>query len=169
MNINMLMQQAKKMQNDMEKAKEEVSKKTFTAKQPLVEVEVNGDTEITKISISKDIEKEDIEVLEDMILIATNEAIRAFERRKEHLSIDNCAEAWNMLSDQYADSRDLEAVQLQKAIISLPRKQMLTFCLRYYDELSFEDIGLVTNSTPSGAKANYHQAKIKIIKQLKNE
>ena len=66
MNINMLMQQAKKMQNDMEKAKEEVSKKTFTAKQPLVEVEVNGDTEITKISISKDIEKEDIEVLEDM-------------------------------------------------------------------------------------------------------
>ena len=43
MNINMLMQQAKKMQNDMEKAKEEVSKKTFTAKQPLVEVEVNGD------------------------------------------------------------------------------------------------------------------------------
>ena len=35
MNINMLMQQAKKMQNDMEKAKEEVSKKTFTAKQPL--------------------------------------------------------------------------------------------------------------------------------------
>ena len=69
MNINMLMQQAKKMQNDMEKAKEEVSKKTFTAKQPLVEVEVNGDTEITKISISKDIEKEDIEVLEDMILI----------------------------------------------------------------------------------------------------
>ena len=101
--------------------------------------------------------------------IATNEAIRAFERRKEHLSIDNCAEAWNMLSDQYADSRDLEAVQLQKAIISLPRKQMLTFCLRYYDELSFEDIGLVTDSTPSGAKANYHQAKIKIIKQLKNE
>ena len=71
MNINMLMQQAKKMQNDMEKAKEEVSKKTFTAKQPLVEVEVNGDTEITKISISKDIEKEDIEVLEDDDLFNT--------------------------------------------------------------------------------------------------
>jgi len=71
MNINMLMQQAKKMQNDMEKAKEEVSKKTFTAKQPLVEVEVNGDTEITKINISKDIEKEDIEVLEDDDLFNT--------------------------------------------------------------------------------------------------
>ena len=83
MNINMLMQQAKKMQNDMEKAKEEVSKKTFTAKQPLVEVEVNGDTEITKISISKDIEKEDIEVLEDMILIATNEAISAAKKEME--------------------------------------------------------------------------------------
>ena len=79
MNINMLMQQAKKMQNDMEKAKEEVSKKTFTAKQPLV----NGDTEITKINISKDIEKEDIEVLEDMILIATNEAISAAKKEME--------------------------------------------------------------------------------------
>ena len=78
MNINMLMQQAKKMQNDMEKAKEEVSKKTFTAKQPLVEVEVNGNTEITK-----DIEKEDIEVLEDMILIATNEAISAAKKEME--------------------------------------------------------------------------------------
>ena len=83
MNINMLMQQAKKMQNDMEKAKEEVSKKTFTAKQPLVEVEVNGDTEITKISISKDIEKEDIEVLEDMILIAINNAVDKVESDKE--------------------------------------------------------------------------------------
>ena len=62
---------------------EEVSKKTFTAKQPLVEVEVNGDTEITKINISKDIEKEDIEVLEDMILIATNEAISAAKKEME--------------------------------------------------------------------------------------
>ena len=75
MNINMLMQQAKKMQNDMEKAKEEVSKKTFTAKQPLVEVEVNGDTEITKISISKDIEKEDNIIL-------------AFGRAEEYKNID---------------------------------------------------------------------------------
>ena len=83
MNINMLMQQAKKMQNDMEKAKEEVSKKTFTAKQPLVEVEVNGDTEITKINISKDIEKEDIEVLEDMILIAVNDGLKKISKMKE--------------------------------------------------------------------------------------
>ena len=97
MNINMLMQQAKKMQNDMEKAKEEVSKKTFTAKQPLVEVEVNGDTEITKINISKDIEKEDIEVLEDMILIATNEAISAAKKEmEEYLNskiLNNCTNA----------------------------------------------------------------------------
>lgn len=83
MNMNMLMQQAKKMQNDMEKAKEEVGKKIFTAKQDLVTIEVNGNTEITKVEISKDIEKDEIEILEDMIMIATNEAINAAKKEME--------------------------------------------------------------------------------------
>ena len=48
MNMNMLMQQAKKMQKDMENAKAEVSKMLFTSKQPLVEVTVNGDKVITQ-------------------------------------------------------------------------------------------------------------------------
>lgn len=83
MNMNMLMKQAQKMQKDMENAKEEVSKKTFSAKQPLVEVEVNGDTQMTKIKISENIQKDDIEMLEDMIMIATNEAINAAKKEME--------------------------------------------------------------------------------------
>ena len=70
MNINQLMQQAQKMQKDVKKAQEEVEKMTFTSKKDLVEVEGTGDKKITKITISKDIEKDDIELLEDMILIA---------------------------------------------------------------------------------------------------
>lgn len=101
--------------------------------------------------------------------IATNEAIRLLDKRKESLGIDGCSDVWEQLSDQYADRSDRDAVLLQKAIISLPHKQMLTFCLRYYEELSFEDIADVTDSTPSGAKANYHQAKNKIIRQLQDE
>ncbi len=83
MNINMIMQQAKKMQGDMEKAQKEIEEKIFYAKQPLVEVEVNGKPEVKKIKINEDIEKEDIELLEDMILLAINEAISAANKEKE--------------------------------------------------------------------------------------
>ncbi len=76
MNMQMLMQQANKMKKDMEKAQEEVSKMTFTSKQPLVEVTVNGDKQITDIKINNDITSDDIEVLQDMILLATNDAIK---------------------------------------------------------------------------------------------
>ena len=76
MNMNQLLNQARNMQKKMEKAQEEVGKMTFSSKKDLVEVEVNGNREITKISIYKDIEKDDIEALEDMILLATNEALK---------------------------------------------------------------------------------------------
>ena len=70
MNINQLMQQAQKMQKDINKAQEEVGKMIFTSKKDLVEVEINGNKEITKITLDKNIEKDDIEALEDMILRA---------------------------------------------------------------------------------------------------
>ena len=63
MNMQMLMKQAQKMQKDMEKSKEEVAKMNFTSKQPLVEVTVNGNKEVTNIKISEDFQLDDIEVL----------------------------------------------------------------------------------------------------------
>ena len=50
MNMQALMQQAQKMQRDMEKNKEEVSKMTFTAKQELVEVEMDGNKTVKKVT-----------------------------------------------------------------------------------------------------------------------
>ena len=83
MNINQIMQQAQKMQKDIKKAQDEVSKMTFTSKKDLVEVEGDGNKKITKISISKDIEKDDIEALEDMILLAVNDVISQAEAEME--------------------------------------------------------------------------------------
>ena len=83
MNMNMIMQQAKKMQKDMENAKEEVSKMLFTSKQPLVEVTVNGDKVITNIKINEDISKDDIEILQDMIMLAVNDAISQANKTME--------------------------------------------------------------------------------------
>ena len=83
MNINQLMQQAQKMQKDMEKSQKEVAAMTFTAKQELVEVEMDGNKTVKKVTINKDIEKDDIEALEDMILIAVNDCINQADKAME--------------------------------------------------------------------------------------
>ena len=83
MNINQLMQQAQKMQKDMEKSQKEVAAMTFTAKQELVEVEMDGNKTVKKVTINKDIEKDDIEALEDMVLIAINDCINQADKAME--------------------------------------------------------------------------------------
>ena len=85
MNMQAMMQQAQKIQRDMLKAKSEIDEKLFVSKQSLVEVEMKGNKQITKIKITAEtIDKEDIEMLEDMITIAVNENIKAIEKETEN-------------------------------------------------------------------------------------
>ena len=100
--------------------------------------------------------------------IATNEALRILERRRDgQFSLDDPGVGANgMMADEYVDYSDLESVKLQKVILSLPTKQQLAFNLRYYDELSYEEIATITNSTAANVKANYHVAKEKIIRYM---
>lgn len=84
MNIQAMMQQAQKLQKDMMKAKQEIDEKIFTSKQSLVEVEMKGNKEITKIKIdAESLDKEDIEMLEDMITLAINENIKTINKETE--------------------------------------------------------------------------------------
>ena len=76
--------------------------------------------------------------------IATNEALRIVGKRHPTVDIEENAEALSMLADEYVDLADIEAVLLQKAILSLPHKQRLTFNLRYYDELGFSEIAEIS-------------------------
>lgn len=102
--------------------------------------------------------------------IATNEALRLIEkRRNSDISIvdDESPEVQMLADEEYVDFADLEAVKLQNAILSLPRKQQLAFNMRYYDEMEYEDIARIIGSTPSSVKASYHIAKEKIIKYMK--
>ena len=100
--------------------------------------------------------------------IATNEALHILERRRnERFSLDDPeAGVSNLMADEYVDYSDLEAVKLQKAILSLPTRQQLAFNLRYYDELEYDEIAAITGSTAANMKANYHLAKEKIIKYM---
>lgn len=83
MNMNQILKQAQQMQKDMLKAQEEVGKMTFTATKDLVTVEVDGNRKVTKVTLSEDIDTDDIEMLEDMILLATNDALAQAEAEME--------------------------------------------------------------------------------------
>ena len=98
--------------------------------------------------------------------IATNEALRLIGKRKQEVvSIDSQQTGVNLvMADNYIDYDDKVAVKLQKAILSLPPKQQLAFNLRYYDDLGFDEIAKIADSTPTSIKASYHIAKEKIIK-----
>ena len=81
-NMNNLMKQAQKMQRQMEEATKELEEKeiTATAGGGAVEVTVSGKKEIKKVKLSEEVvEPDDIEMLEDLIVAATNEALRQVE------------------------------------------------------------------------------------------
>ena len=102
--------------------------------------------------------------------IATNEALRILGKRKgeAQVSLDEASDdLFELKADDYVDYSHAEAVKLQKAILALPAKQQIAFNLRYYDDLSYDDIALVTGSTAANVKANYHIAKEKIVNYLK--
>lgn len=100
--------------------------------------------------------------------IATNEALRIIsKRRQEVVSLESAATGVQFIAgDNYIDYDDKVAVKLQRAILTLPPKQQLAFNLRYYDELAFDEIARISDSTPSSIKASYHVAKEKIVKYM---
>lgn len=83
MNIQALMKQAQSLQKDMLKAKEEIDNMTFTGESSFVKVEVKGTKEVLKIEINEEISNDDKEMLEDMILIAINQAFEKVDKTTE--------------------------------------------------------------------------------------
>jgi len=81
-NMSNLMKQAQRMQRQMEESQKELEVKEFTAKAGggAVEVTVTGKKEITKVKLSEEVvDPDDIEMLEDLVMAATNEALRMAE------------------------------------------------------------------------------------------
>ncbi|HKM05017.1 MAG TPA: YbaB/EbfC family nucleoid-associated protein [Lachnospiraceae bacterium] len=81
-NMNNLMKQAQRMQRQMEDNQKDLETKEFSAKAGggAVEVTVSGKKEILKVKLSKEVvDPDDIEMLEDLVVAATNEALRLAE------------------------------------------------------------------------------------------
>ena len=86
MNINQLMKEAKKMQADMQKSQEELEQKEFeaTAGGGAITVKVSGNKEIKEIIIKKEVvDPEDVEMLQDLIITCTNEALRKVDSAQQ--------------------------------------------------------------------------------------
>lgn len=81
MNMQSIMAQAQRMQKEITEKKAEIDKMNFVGKSELVNVTVNGKKEVVKVELKIDsIDNEDKEMLEDMILLATNKAIEAVNK-----------------------------------------------------------------------------------------
>ena len=85
MNIQAMMKQAQALQKDMLKAKKEIDEKEFVGESSLVKITLLGTKEVksVKIDSSSELDKEDIEMLEDMIMVAFNDATKKIDAETE--------------------------------------------------------------------------------------
>ena len=79
MNIQAMMKQAQKLQSDMMKEKEQIDSKEFVGKSSFVTAKLKGTNEIVSIKI----DQEDIEMLEDLITVAINDAMKQIDSETE--------------------------------------------------------------------------------------
>ena len=87
-NMNNLMKQAQRMQRQMEEGQKELETKEFTATAGggAVEVTVTGKKEVVKVKLSEEVvDPDDIEMLQDLIVAATNEALKQAEEANAQL------------------------------------------------------------------------------------
>jgi len=102
--------------------------------------------------------------------IATNESITFLNKKKKigTDSIDNKALslAEKLQADVYFDGNAIQ-IALQKALQTLPEKQRIVFQLRYFEEMSYQQMSEVLGTSVGGLKASYHHAVKKVERALK--
>lgn len=103
--------------------------------------------------------------------IATNETLNFIRKQKikaalSFVPIDSLAES-RIDEDPYFNGDEAQRI-LHKAVRRLPKKQRIVFCLRYFEDMSYEDISEITETSVGSLKASYHIASEKIKEELKN-
>lgn len=103
--------------------------------------------------------------------IATNECLRHLRTLKESpVSTEEISEilAAKLYASEYVDYDNKMEVKFQKALLSLTEYQRTVFDLRYYDELSYEEIAYITGGSVGSLKVTWHNAKERIKEYLTN-
>jgi len=103
--------------------------------------------------------------------IATNEAITFLNSKKRRnlmsLNDENDYLKDNLMSDPYFEGDKIQ-LKLQEAILRLPDKQRIVFNMKYFDEIKYEDMSKILETSVGALKASYHHAAKKIEEFLKN-
>lgn len=128
----------------------------------------------TFIKVFKSIDgfKGDSKLYSWMYRIATNESLTFLKVKSRKLGVSSEAlqerMANNLQADVYFEGDEIQ-LKLQQAIATLPEKQKLVFNMKYFEELKYEEISEILNTSVGGLKASYHLAVKKIEQYLKPE
>lgn len=104
--------------------------------------------------------------------IATNESLTLLQanKKKYFLSTNETSEylMGNLVSDPYFDGDEMQR-RLQEAILQLPDKQRIVFNMKYFDEMKYEDMSEILNTSVGALKASFHHATKKVEEYLKSK
>ncbi len=114
--------------------------------------------------------KEESQLYTWLYRIATNEAL-GFLRQKSRANLTSIHPIEYQLSkslesDHYFNGDEIQ-LKLQKAILTLPEKQRIVFNMRYFDEMPYEEMSEILETSVGALKASYHHAAKKIEDYLK--
>ncbi len=100
-----------------------------------------------------------------MYRIATNESLNFINEKARKMKISNedlyQKKVNNLVEDVYFEG-DVIQIKLQKAIAILPEKQQLVFKMKYFEEIKYEDMSEILQTSVGALKASYHHAVKKI-------
>ncbi|NOQ27592.1 MAG: sigma-70 family RNA polymerase sigma factor [Bacteroidales bacterium] len=111
--------------------------------------------------------REDSKLYTWLYRIATNESLTFLKQQKTKyllpiVDYENTLKE-TLLSDVYFNGDEIQ-LNLQKAILELPEKQRIVFNLKYFDEMKYDDMSKVLETSVGALKASYHHAVKKIEK-----
>lgn len=102
-----------------------------------------------------------------MYRIATNEAITFINQKAKRrgISTDELQNSYTsqLKADTHFDGDEAQ-IKLQKAIALLPQKQQLVFKMKYFEEIKYEDMSEILQTSVGALKASYHHA----VKKIEN-
>ncbi|MDV3308377.1 MAG: sigma-70 family RNA polymerase sigma factor [Cyclobacteriaceae bacterium] len=116
--------------------------------------------------------REDARLFTWIYRIATNECLNFLQRKKRRFFLpigDVEGELAGKLDSMAGLSGDEIQLKLQKALLTLPTRQRMVFNMKYFDEMTYEDISEITGTSVGALKASYHHAVKKIEEFLKRD
>lgn len=102
--------------------------------------------------------------------IAYNESITFLKQRKQMASIDSedfVGQA-DFVADEYFDGDQAQELLMQ-AVSTLPSKQKQVFCMKYFEDLKYEEISELVGTSVGALKASYHIAVEKVTNFIKSK